>query len=185
MRWSILIATVPARSNLLCRLLYVLYPQLTDDIELVVDGRDITPIGKKRQRMVESSSGEYLSFIDDDDLVAEDYVKTLLPLMDGVDYVGFKLQYYANGVADKPTFHDLKYDTWSEDHNGYYRGVTHLNPIRSDIAKQVKFSGGFGEDKRWADSVQKLCHSSNYTPRTMYHYYFFTGNTLTQGDKHG
>lgn len=61
--------------------------------------------------------------------------------MDGTDYIGFQLQMYNKGVKDKPTYHNLKYTEWCENQIGYYRGVSHLNPIRRDIALKGKFEG--------------------------------------------
>lgn len=185
MKWTIMIATVPQRSRELARLLHRLYPQLTDEVELLINGKDLTPIGLKRQAMLCEAKGEYVNFIDDDDMVPEDYVETLLPLMDGTDYIGFQLQMYNQGRKEKPTYHNLKYTEWCENQIGYYRGVSHLNPIRRDIALKGKFEGGAGEDKHWADQVQPYCETAHYVDRVMYHYYFDYTKSLTQGRNNG
>lgn len=79
MKWTIMIATVPQRSRELARLLHRLYPQLTDEVELLINGKDLVPIGLKRQAMLCEAKGEYVNFIDDDDLVPKDYVEHSSP----------------------------------------------------------------------------------------------------------
>ena len=68
---SLLIVSLRERRELLNRLLSVLYPQLTDQVELLIctTGKGETT-GSKRNRLLASACGKYTCFIDDDDLVA-------------------------------------------------------------------------------------------------------------------
>jgi hypothetical protein len=181
-KWTIAILTVHQRKGQLNRLLDLLYRQLDDDrgrsIELMVCNMSGS-VSEKRQWCLDNAEGEYFNFIDDDDLVAENYVDAIYPLLDGVDYVGFQLQYYHEGNAWKPTFHSLRYGThamWA-DESGFYRGVSHLNPIRTEIARQGHYSGGFGEDNRWSDLVEPV--TEHYVDQIMYHYFFSQNGSLT------
>lgn len=179
MKWTIAVLTVPERAEKFHRLRYVILgPQLRDDIEVLV-AHGPEPVAEKRQWCLDNASGEYFNFIDDDDMIAGNYVDAIYPLLDGVDYIGFQLQLYIDGARQKPTFHSLKYDTWHDDVDGYYRNVSHLNPIRTEIARQGRFDGGYGEDKRWADQVAP--QSEHYIDQTLYHYFFSPGNSLTYG----
>lgn len=178
MKWSILILTQLARREYLARLLKLLAPQLHGkkrEIGLAIKLFDpFLSLGANRQALVDGSHGEYVSFIDDDDLVAIDYVNKILPMLDGVDYVGFKLQYFQDGVPAKPTFHSLKHVAgWSEDENGYYRDISHVNPIRRELARLTRFEGGYGEDHRWADRLRELdvVKTERYIDEFMYLYY--------------
>ena len=76
---SILIPTVPRRKESLDRLLSVLYPQIKDEVELIVmlENKKRT-LGYKRREMMTLAQGEYVVFIDDDDDITTDYVSTLL-----------------------------------------------------------------------------------------------------------
>lgn len=159
MRWSLLCLTQPSRSQFLQRLNAVLRPQLEGrlDIEFRVKMfEEQMDLGSNRQKMIEEARGDYVCFIDDDDLVSADYVQRIYPLLDGVDYVGFNLQMYSDGVKQKPTAHSLRYPEWNADEHGYYRDISHLNPIRRELALCVKMSGGFGEDERWARELRAL-----------------------------
>lgn len=177
LRWSILCLTQPSRAEFLEKLLACLRPQLRSGVGLCL--RTFDPglsIGENRQRMIEEAAGEYVGFVDDDDLVAEDYVERIFPLLDGVDYVGFQLQYYEDGRPWKPTFHSLRYGGWSDDESGYYRDISHLNPIRRELALLVRLDGARGEDKRWADAMRETgrVKTEHFVDAVLYHYYYRT-----------
>lgn len=179
-KWTIAILTVEQRKPLFQRLLDVLKPQVGDrDIEILIADQEDWSVSDKRQWCLDEARGDYLCFCDDDDLVASDYVERIYPLLDGVDYVGFRLQLYIDGMPQKPTFHSLRYPEWSDDAAGYYRNVSHLNPVRTEIARQGRFDGGYGEDKRWADQVHPV--TEHYVDDVMYKYYFSPTSSLTYG----
>ena len=177
MKWSICILTQPSRELYLSGLLALFSPERPADVELKVKFFDRSrSLGANRQQMIEESTGTYVNFIDDDDKVARDYVETIYPLLDGVDYIGFQVQTYFDGVPQKLTYHTLRCGGWSEDERGYYRDLSHINPIRRELALLVPFEGGVGEDHRWADRLRETnaVLTENYIDRVMYHYYFRT-----------
>lgn len=179
MKWSICTISAPDRNNDLDRLCAILERQIRGyDIEHVILQERGT-LGDLRQRCITQATGEYVNFIDDDDLIAHNYVKTIYPLMDGVDYIGHRLQLYVNGHKQKPTFHTLKYHGWSEDENGYYRGVDMKNPILTRIARQVPFEGTYGEDARWAARIEREHRpkTEHYVDQPMYFYFHSTERT--------
>ena len=183
MKWSICILTVPAREKELAHIKWVLEYQraaagLAEDVEILIDGENGT-LGQKRQRCVEKAAGEYINFVDDD-LVAHDYIATIYPLLDGVDYIGFQLQLYEDGTKRLPTYHSLQYSGWSEDELGFYRNVSHLNPIKRELAMRASFDGGSGEDFRWAQQMQP--ESEHYIDRPMYFYFHSRKYSLTMGN---
>lgn len=176
--WSILIPTLFERSKSFINLMGILAPQMIyDDVEILVYGTPTrSSIGAKRNEMVAGAKGEFISFIDDDDEVPYDYVSTIRHVLreDDPDYVGFRLQLYFDGVAQKPTFHSLKYDNWHDDAQGYYRDFSHLNPIRRSFAIREPFEGNYGEDSAWSDRMRKFKSNmrETYIPHVMYDYYF-------------
>lgn len=161
------------------RLFARLYPQLKDrtDIELAVRIYDKKlTMGENRQAMVDEAQGEYVSFIDDDDLVAPDYVEKIYPLLDGVDYVGFRVQTYIDATPLPPTIHSLEHQSWWQDAKGAYRDISHLNPIRRELALQAKHTGGMEHDQRWAAELRAkgIVKTQRYIERAMYFYYYRT-----------
>ena len=77
---SVLIATLASRSNNLKSLLEELTHQIqTKPVQIIWmgDNKSIT-IGEKRNNLLSLAKGEFVSFIDDDDSIADNYISTLL-----------------------------------------------------------------------------------------------------------
>ena len=80
MLWSVLISGIPERYHTVQPLLFSLLETQSaariPDIELcyLLDNKRRT-VGAKRNALLDMARGEYVSFIDDDDLVATDYVQ--------------------------------------------------------------------------------------------------------------
>jgi hypothetical protein len=183
MLWSILILTQPSRKQFLTRLLTVLKPQVDGlpNVEINVRMFDShLDLGSNRQAMIDAAAGTYCCFIDDDDLVSGSYVSKILRLLDGVDYVGFQLQCFVDGQKLLPTYHSLRFHAWNGDQDGWYRDISHVNPIRRELALQVPLSGGFGEDHRWADAMRALdiVKTEHYIDEIMYFYYFRSNKSI-------
>jgi hypothetical protein len=179
---SILILTQPSRAQFLERLLAVLAPQIQQHSDIEVATRIFDPkmqIGENRQEMVDRANGEYVCFIDDDDLVPANYISRIYPLLDGVDYIGFRLQYYVDGAKQAPTFHSLRYSTWNADQEGYYRDLSHVNPIRRELSLLSRYEGGNGEDSRWGDRLRALgvVKTEHFIDEVMYLYLFRSDKT--------
>lgn len=174
MIWSILIASLARRSEQLAQVLDDLGRQMQPGIEVIVyRNHGEIPLSHIRQSLVEEARGEYLNFVDDDDRLPDYYVSEVLPLLDGVDYIGWRMQAYMNGQPLKPTYHTLESDGWWETSYAFYRDVSHLNPVRADLAKQCDFrKAAPPEDVSWTEQIRDLVHTQNLcSDRVMYHYY--------------
>ncbi len=188
MKWSILILTQPSRASFLKRLLDCLEPQVA-----ACEGAEIRfrtfdnsmKLGANRQAMIDEAEGEYISFVDDDDCVSTQYVRKIYPLLDGVDYIGFQVQTFINGNPLAPTYHSLKYGGWSSNDLGFYRDLSHLNPIRRELSSRVKFTGHGNEDVLWADEIRGLgiVKTEHYISEVMY--YYFSRANKNDSDKPG
>lgn len=171
-KWTIGILSVPERLMDLVRIKGMLEHQIKGrGVQILVNDRD-GDVGEKRQWCLDNAGGMYISFVDDDDLVAHNFIDSIYPLLDGVDYIGFRLQLYIGGIKQKPTFHSIKYNNWYGDNLGYYRDISHLNPIRTELARTSKFSCGFQEDKRWVDCLRGKIKTEHYIDQPMYFYFY-------------
>ena len=164
---AILIPTIEGREEYMQRLMNILYPQLEqyrDGVEIIVckDNRENT-IGAKRNMLTEmavKSGATHRAFIDDDDTVTDDYLDLNMPGVMGMydcnSLVGI---YSVNGVIDpnKHIFlHSLKYTHWYEDDTYYYSNPNHLNVVKLDLIKDIKFQEkNFGEDGCWSEDIAK------------------------------
>jgi hypothetical protein len=190
--WTIMIASVYARTPLLDRLLKSLSAQIepyAGRVGVLVDRDNCEKtLAVKRTELILSAAGEYVCFIDDDDDVARDYVPEIVrALEERPDYVGFQVRLEEDRVQKKPVFHSIRYPCWSEDADGYYRHVTHLNPIRKELAEVgLPFSEGYAEDHRWSNAVfgSGRVTSEVVIDKVMYHYRFSSQASRGRGSLH-
>lgn len=193
--WSILVATLGQRHERFKRLVDILAPQLDEAngaVELVAYWNvGETPLAEIRQRLFEDARGTYSSFIDDDDTVPYYFVAEVLDAIESYwysidgypDYVGWQMQTYTDGKPLKPTFHSLRYNHWWDDVAGYYRDVSHLNPV---LRKCVLNAGAnfrraqSPEDVSWADQLRGHVSTEAYVDRVMYHYHASSSDSTWQ-----
>jgi hypothetical protein len=174
MTLEILIVTSPERHLFMGQLLSILEPQIAgryNDVDLRISASDLDlPIGERREKLRQRATADYICFIDSDDLVPMNYVSSIVPLLDGVDYIGFEIKMFYHQREIKPAYHDLAYKEWTEDEHAYYRDIGHVNPMRRELALQRPMEGGIGEDSRWANQMRGLVKTSHYIPEPLYWY---------------
>jgi hypothetical protein len=157
---SVLICTISSRKDMFIDLLnrITLLKQKTSlMIEVLWDADTNLSIGEKRNRLLERALGTYCCFIDDDDKITDDYFSIIEESGLTQDCIALNGQMFIDGKEHLPFYHSLKYLEWSQDKKGYYRNPNHLNPIKTEIAKQIKFlSKNHGEDH---DFSKKLLES--------------------------
>lgn len=192
--WTILVPTLGERRSLFVRLMDVLLPQVERAAGRVQVrawfNNGSPPLPDIRQRMVLAADSEYVSFIDDDDLVSLEYVEAILGALSyGPDYVGFLVQCYSNGAPTNIADHDLKHGEWSNPKGGrYLRDISHINPIRTGIARHADFRRalrGRPEDRAWVDQIRRsrlLIHQEKLD-RILYHYLYSTSRTPGLGSR--
>lgn len=176
-RLSILIPTLDGRELFLDTLYTELKRQINGlPIEILInkDNKEKS-IGKKRNELIEEAKGEYIAFFDDDDTPSEHYIiKQMQGCQSGLDCNSLIGNYYLDGVFDRPFIHSIKYKDWYSDHNFHYRCPNHLNAIRRDLVKDIKFEEiNFGEDGRWSMEImrQGRLKTEFEIKETIYHYY--------------
>lgn len=166
---AILIVTLVRRRQFFARLMRRLEPQLNSRVQVyTLEDSGAEKIGEKRQRMIESvagpgGSGEpYLCFIDDDDLVSDNYVRSITGALDQQpDVVGFRLKYYEDGKLKGHSMHSVRSKRWSSEmlRDGtarHYRTPNHLNPVKSEMALSVGFKPmQTGEDADYSERLYK------------------------------
>jgi hypothetical protein len=179
MKLELLILTLPSRTTFLEQLQTILDFQCAGKdagYRVMVHDREAIAVGDAKQKMKEKSTGEYICFFDDDDLPAGDYIDRILPLCDR-DYVGFRVQCYQEFEPKLATYHSLQYAGWSEDLTGYYRQISHINPMRRELSLAIPIEGELredsGEDFRWAMKMSEagIVQTEHYIEDVMYHYY--------------
>lgn len=186
MKFSILIPTLPERSNQLCELKAQLYGQIIlngskDDVEVLtlIDNREKTT-GAKRNQLLDMSTGDYIAFIDDDDKVSPDYIeKILLAIEKKPDVVGMKLVQYTDGKLYGNTIHSIAYKEWKNIPNGdtwfFERCPNHLNPVKREHALKARFPDKIlGEDQDYSYKLRGMLLTEVMIETPIYFYWFVT-----------
>lgn len=175
---SILIAHLPARKNLLDKLLFELRSQISAgryEVEILVDPNEGT-VGAKRQRLIEQAQGDYVCFVDDDDTVSHDYISSIAQYLGEYDAIGFQGDITTNGRGLK-IFTISKDHAYEEKKGIYYRFNNHLSPVRRSIALQIGYKDmGHGEDYDYAVRLKEsgLVKTEKYIYKLLYHYKYVT-----------
>ena len=179
---SICICSIYSRKAYLDRLMAVLSPQLCDRTELLlaVDAGQIS-IGEKRQRLLEHARGEFVVFIDDDDLIAPDYVAEILAAYHRnpeADAITFLSKRYENGIYEA----DCRYSIHNESNRThvyidgfrtYTRWAYHVTPTRRELALKVGFKPkDHQEDSDFAESLKPLLKSEEHIDKFLYFYWW-------------
>lgn len=176
MTLSICIPTLPEpKSNQhMVKLRRLIEPQLTNEVELVIDPRPRqVPTGTKRNDMYARARGKYVSSVDCDDWIAPDYVSSILEAAKNEpDVITFDGWYTENGrnhvdwsikLGER---YEARHDQASGGKYMFFRFPNHLSAIKKSIATQVKFPNTWhGEDFEWAKKINGAVLQGNiYVP---------------------
>ena len=176
---SILIPTLEARSIQHTALRDSLYKQGLDGVEVLsFQNKGEKSIGYFRNTLLEWAKGQYVCFIDDDDMVSSDYIPKTLKALES-NPTNLSLRGVITWKGEKPEIfeHSIKYNCYrtTENYIKYERYPNHLNVIRADIAKKFLFPDkSFSEDTEWATQVfnSGLLKQEVFIEDVLYHYKF-------------
>ena len=178
---TIMIPTTIDRKEMFLELLEEIETQvhqhdLLQEVEVVCmeDDKEIS-VGKKRQLILDAAKGEWVSGIDSDDWIHEDYLKDIIAALKNnpeVDHVGFIEECDIDGQKSRSIF-SIKHKSWDDKEEGYDQ-VRCANPksvIRRSIALQVGYEDSrFGEDRVFSEAVTPLLKSEVFIEKPLYQY---------------
>ena len=188
MKLSILICTLPEPFrdsryiNTLVRKLVYQAANKSVQILYLGDNKSMS-VGEKRNTLLDIAKGERIIFVDDDDQVTDNYVKTLLSYCE--------LDYDCVSIGVRMTEKDIEriYDytfkaNINKRDNGRFiagRMPNHLCLWRKSVASRVRFPDrNLGEDHLWAEQQLLKGYSFHDTKEILYHYDFDKDNTQTR-----
>jgi hypothetical protein len=184
MKLAILIPTLEKRKDLYDRAVTELHRQISianarEDVFIFhhADNGKIST-GTKRNYLIETAvsyRAEYIAFMDDDDMPGPTYIQRGIEVANsGMDCGELWGQIYWSGKPGKPFHHAVDIKEWWEDDKFYYRCPNHLNFMKLDLVKDVKFPDQvFGEDGQWSMAIkeQGLLKTEYKIPEVIYHYF--------------
>lgn len=134
----------------------LIYRDIYKDVEVVYyeDYKKLS-IGFKRNVLKDMARGKYLGYIDSDDRIGPNYFKhAFAGIALDVDACGLTGIITEDGKNPKKFVHSIKYDSWYEKDNVYFRNTNHLNVIRTSIAMQMTFPEiNKGEDHSYSKQL--------------------------------
>ncbi len=203
---SVLIPTLYKRRDMRRELFRSLEAQAGADgrVEILsLEDRGETPSGAKRNILLQSARGEYVAFVDDDDVVSPDYVGVLLSAIhhgqcqerrDSLtcsitcaqpDVITFDLERTARGKATRR----MEFRTYHKDHVGLPGGLigmaaNHLCAWRRSVARRVGFVPwlGYNDDVFWYTPLlaSGLAKYEMHIPEVLYQYRWNNQTTANQ-----
>jgi len=181
---SILICTLSDRNEKLSTLLETLNKQSKDkpvEILYVGDNRTIG-VGKKRNDLLRMARGEYISFIDDDDRISNDYIDQILSKIESkTDCIVFDVEISENGSPYKKVVYDINLDRDLNYEDHYERLPNHLMAVKREIALKAMFPEiQFAEDAEYARRLKQLLNSQSRISKTLYYYDFNDKTSATR-----
>lgn len=174
LKLSLLVCSIPEREQLLNNLKRILSYQSDNTVEMLVcmDNKRKT-IGAKRNDLLKAAKGDYVCYLDDDDMISPFYVSNILKAIEsGPDCVGIKGIIVLDKKEPREFIHSLQYKEWFEKNGVYYRCPNHLNPIKREIAITVGFpSLNSGEDRDYSYNIYPLLKNEVMIEEPIYFYY--------------
>ena len=186
-RLSILICGLPIADRMAN--LSLLYKKLNSqkigksvEVIALTDFKDMT-VGEKRNLLVQMSTGDYIVFIDDDDDISDDYIKTILEAAESDPCcVSIKQFQTTEGInrtlVDFSILHGKNYNV-----RGEKRMIpNHTCAVRSDIVKRHPFDHiNLSEDHKYAVNILPELIDEVRIDRAIYFYKFSRSTSQTRG----
>lgn len=146
-------------------------------------------VGEKRNKLLNISKGEYVCFVDDDDMVEDDYVEQILKgILRNPDVICFNVGFRNAEIGgdEVPAIFSIDnvFNQNFEDHR--IRMPNHLMAVKREHALKVGFTEkSFGEDTdyglrlRGATKKEALLKTEYHCGKVLYHYRFDPDKSAT------
>lgn len=193
MKLSILIPSVSERrKTFLPKSLDMLYGQLEllsaenqKQVEIIylIDNKTMM-LGDKRNLMVDMAKGEYISFVDCDDRISDDYISSLLEgIKSGADAIVFLAEVSLNNNPPKICRYSKDYPDDYNTVNEYHRLPNHIPCIKKSISKMASFpSLKRAEDSGYAKLLKPHLKTEHKIDKVLYYYDYNDMTTVAQED---
>jgi len=148
---------------------------------MLIDNKKMM-LGQKRNSMVDIAQGRYVQFIDDDDHIESDMLRSVLDATDSdADVITFLVSVSVNGAEPKICRYSKDYEVDKNTASGYERLPNHICCIKRDIAVKASFPNVlYGEDSGFSKLLVTHLQTEYSIDRVLYHYDYNDDITETQ-----
>ena len=175
------------------------FPNVIEKLAAQAEGRPVeilalldnkkSTVGDKRNQIAKMARGKYLTFVDDDDDVSEDYIATLLEAISSQqnpdcvvkepDCVVFDAWITRDGDGGKRTSFGIEH-AHTETADCFYRQPTHVCCHLTANVRRVPFpSVSYGEDVSWSERMRGVIKNQVRIPKVLYFYKYNSHTTET------
>jgi hypothetical protein len=144
------------------------------DVEILTDNNLGYSIGEKRNKLLKRATGDYIAFIDDDDMVVSDYVYRILEATKtNPDCIGTSGKIIINGTTEQQWHISREFGSWYEKDGIYYRTPNHISPVKRELALQTMFKEvNMGEDADYSQRLLPLLKTEVIIEGNIYYYLY-------------
>jgi glycosyltransferase involved in cell wall biosynthesis len=141
--------------------------------------------GIKRQRLLTRAKGEYVCYVDDDDVVAPYYITALLnACITGVDVITFNMMFHHWLDRKEVSTEVWRLGLYEDDRQQGRMSANHLCAWRRDIARRVSWSPrlGYGDDQLWYGPLMAsgLINTTIHIDEVLYDYMYDIQTSVNQ-----
>jgi glycosyltransferase involved in cell wall biosynthesis len=170
-------------------MLYNQYDALPEDVRktveiiYLIDNKTIM-LGDKRNIMVDIAKGKYITFVDCDDRIANDYITTLLDACkSNCDSIVFEVSVSLNENPPKTCYYSKNFKKDFNTPDSYYRLPNHICCIKREVSKKVSFpSLKKAEDAGYAKLLARHLKTEFKIDKVLYYYDYSDLTTVAQED---
>ena len=177
---SVAICTLPVRLQHLQRLLTNLEQQIDKfnlqgrvEVLYLGDTKTLT-VGAKRNKLAQIATGDYITFVDDDDTLNSIYLIELIKAIDrypNIDVVNFNVEISINGAEGKPVLYSKEHIQDKNLKHAYLRIPNHLMCFKRKLVLSTPYLDiSFEEDAKWAKAVLPKITNEVNIDRILYFY---------------
>ncbi len=178
------ICTMPSRMETFAKISKELTRQAEGkpvEIFCFMDNRK-SNLSEKRNLVIAGAKGKYISFVDDDDEVASDYVDSILREIQTdpeLDCIVFDVLVHGYNSEPKLCKYGIEFEH-KEAPEAYYRKPNHIMVFRTEIARRHPFRkelSGLREDTEWADRAWRDIGKQKRIDKVLYQYLYDASKT--------
>jgi glycosyltransferase involved in cell wall biosynthesis len=138
-------------------------------------------VGEKRNALLSIAKGDYVVYVDDDDIVSDNYVQKLLEAIEeGNDCITFGVMCSVNGGELKRVRYSIDYKKDFNTKTEYHRLPNHIMCVKRELVDWVRFGDkSYGEDVDYAKRLKKHLITETAIEDILYYYYFNIKTTET------
>ena len=142
-------------------------------------------VGEKRNAVLSLAEGVYITFIDDDDTIAPNYIEKIMGAMESKpDVITFQVRKFFENVYSRT--HVYRKDSGPIHRNPRNRlqefhEPDHLCVWKRSIIREAFPPKSLHEDHNWADKMNKHINTIVDIPEELYYYNFSRIDSETQG----